>query len=94
MMRTITFKRLFPTLISSAGFRISFQYTVDLPKLENDLKSIIGQTDTFYTRCLGCEIVRYPDRIEVKVDGDNMTNDKEYNIIFDSPETFRCMWRQ
>lgn len=77
-----------------ADLKMSFTYSLHRPHLEEELKSIINQADSFYIRCMGAEIVRYPDRIEVNIDGDDMKDGQKYNIAFEAPETFKCVWRR
>lgn len=77
----------------SENFTILFTYTFKLSQLKEDLKDLIDKTDTFYLRCMGGEIVRYPDRIVAKIDGDDMEEGQEYKIVFEAPTTFKCMWR-
>lgn len=76
------------------SFKIIFSYRVNMAQLKEDLKEVFEKTDTFYSRCLGCEIVRRPDRIEALLDGDNMEDQKEYKIEFEAPDIFRCLWRR
>lgn len=76
------------------GLRISFNYSLDRALTREDLSPIITLTDTFYIRCLGCEIFRSSKEVEVRIDGDDMVEGKQYNIVFEAPETFKCMWRQ
>lgn len=77
-----------------AAFKIDFTYSIDWALLKEDLSSIITQTDTFYIRCLGCEIIRRKGIVDVRVDGDDMEEGKQYNITYEAPETFKCMWRK
>ncbi len=74
-------------------FRMIFTYALSLSQLKKDLKEIASKTDSFYLRCMGAEIIRYPDKIVAKIDGDDMKEGQEYKIEFEAPETFRCVWR-
>ncbi len=74
--------------------KIIFTYSVNLAKLKEDLKDIMGKTDTFYLRCVGAEIVWYLGKIEASLDNDDMEDGKEYIVEFEEPETLKCIWRR